>query len=88
MGANTVRTRQPRKAGSNGRVVEQVEASAEAVAFYAIEKEIRGRSAEERRRVRQQKSRPSRQALPARERVATLADAFEDASITERCRCT
>lgn len=33
-------------------------------AFYAIEKEIRGRSAEERRRVRQQKSRP-------------LADAFE-----------
>lgn len=33
-------------------------------AFYAIEKEIRGRSAEERRLVRQQKSRP-------------LADAFE-----------
>lgn len=27
-------------------------------AFYAIEKEIRGRSAEERRLVRQQKSRP------------------------------
>jgi len=33
-------------------------------AFYAIEKEIRGRSPEERRLVRQQKSRP-------------LADAFE-----------
>lgn len=33
-------------------------------AFYAIEKEIRGRSAEERRLVRQQRSRP-------------LADAFE-----------
>ncbi|WP_247276634.1 MULTISPECIES: IS66 family transposase [unclassified Bradyrhizobium] len=32
-------------------------------AFYAIEKEIRGRSAEERRLVRQQKSRPPADAL-------------------------
>ena len=40
------------------------EALKQIAAFYAIEKEIRGRSAEERRLVRQQKSRP-------------LADAFE-----------